>query len=260
MLYYAANISQLFRDSPLAERFRRVAEAGFASYELLFPQRENLAEVLDLQRRHGLQLDLFDLEVATPPQGYVLSPDEAGFFARLDEAVSLAHRLGCRRLNALVGPARSDLTIDAQVDLLVNRLRRAGTRVAGEGITLLVEALNPHDNPGVFLTTSRVGFQVVELVGLPNVRFQYDYYHMQIVEGNLIDTVRRNVGLIGHVQIAEVPGRHEPGTGEIDYLNVLAALAATGYDGYVGLEYTASSPTADPFAWLPRGERERRMA
>jgi len=260
MIYYAANITQLFRELPLAERYRRVAEAGFAAYELLFPQRENLAEVLDLQQRYGLRLALFDLEVdEANPRGYLTSPDEAGFFARLREAVDLARKLGCHRLNALVGLARSDLSQQAQVDLVVDRLRRAADQVAADGILLLVEALNVHDNPGYFLNTSSVGFRIVRDVDRPNVLFQYDVYHMQIMENNLIETIRRNVGLIGHVQIADVPGRHEPGTGEINYPNVLKALEEAGYDGYVGLEYTASSPDADPFAWLPRSERERRM-
>ncbi len=260
MIYYAANITQLFRDLPLAERYRRIAEAGFAAYELLFPQREDAAEVLELQQRYGLRLALFDLEVdPDQPKGVLSAPDESRFWYRLDEAVQLARKLDCRRLNAMVGLKRPDLDERQQVDLVSERLRRAADQVAGEGIDLYVEALNDRDNPGNFLTTSAVGFEIVRRVDRPNVRFQYDVYHMQIMENNLIDTIRKNVALIGHVQIADVPGRHEPGTGEINYPNVLKALADAGYDGYVGLEYSESSPTVDPFAWLPRSERERRM-
>ena len=259
MIYYAANITQLFQELPLAERFRRIAEAGFTAYELLFPQREDLAEVLTLQRRYGLELALFDLEVDPDhPKGLLNCRDEARFFARLDKAVHLAKKLDCRRLNALVGLARPDLSHQAQVDLIVDRLRRAADRVSTDGILLLIEALNVHDNPGYFLSSSRVGFDVVEAADRPNVLFQYDVYHMQIMEGNLVETIRRHVGAIGHVQIADVPGRHEPGTGEIDYPSVLHALEEAGYDGYVGLEYTCSSPQADPFAWLPIADRQRR--
>ena len=259
MLYYAANITLLFRDRPLAERYRRIAEAGFAAYELLFPLRERLSEALDLQQRYGLRLALFDLEVdAEDPLGCLTSPDERAFFHRLEEAIALAQRFDCHRLNALVGTSRSDLSREAQLDLITERLRR-GADVAGKDIMLTIEALNRFQHPSYFLHSSQLGVDIVRAVGRPNVRFQYDYYHMQINEGNLIDTVRQQIAAIGHVQIADVPGRHEPGTGEINYPNVLQALQQAGYDGYVGLEYVESSPQADPFAWLPLEERSRRQ-
>jgi hydroxypyruvate isomerase len=260
MLAYAANISQLYRERPLAERFQLIADAGFRAYELLFPQREDVEAVLALQRRHGLRLALFDLEVDPDhPRGLLSAPDETRFWYRLDEALALARRFDCQRLNVLVGLRRSDLDEESQIALIVERLRRAADLAASDGVLLLIEALNVHDAPGYFLNTSRVGFEIVRRVGRPNVKFQYDYYHMQIMEGNLIATVRDRVGLIGHVQIADVPGRFEPGTGEINYPNVLRALDAAGYTGYVGLEHGISGPSADPFAWLPREARARTL-
>lgn len=256
MISYAANVSQLFKSLPLAKRCERIAAAGFRSYELLFPQRESIDEVLDLQARLGLTLALFDLEVdPDAPRGNLSGPDEGRFLSRLDEAVELARKLGSSRLNALVGLKRDDLSEQAQADLIVERLARAGDQVRSEGILLLIEALNPIDNPGYFLTSSKQGVEIVRAVAQPNVKFQYDFYHMQIVEGNLIQTFRANKDYIGHVQIADVPGRHEPGTGEINYHNVLRAVEEAGYDGYVGLEYAESSPDVDPFAWLPRERR-----
>ncbi len=260
MLAYAANITQLYRDRPLAERYRLIADAGFRAYELLFPQRENLEEVIELQRHFGLRLALFDLEAEPDhPRGLLSAPDEDRFLYRLEEALGLARRLDCRRLNVLAGLRRPDLDDEAQTALVVDRLRRAGDLAARDGVLLTIEALNVHDAPGYFVNSSRKGFEIVRRVERPNVLFQYDYYHLQIMEGNLISTVRENVGLIGHVQVADVPGRLEPGTGEINYPNVLRALDATDYTGYVGLEHGISSPDADPFAWLPREERARTL-
>jgi len=260
MLAYAANISQLYRDRPLVERFQLVADAGFRAYELLFPQREDVGEVIALQRRHGLRLALFDLEVDPDhPRGLLSAHDESRFRYRLDEALALARRLDCQRLNVLAGLRRPDLDEEAQTALVVERLRRAGDLAAVDGVMLTIEALNVYDAPGYFLGTSRKGLEIVRRVGRPNVLFQYDYYHMQIMEGNLIATVRENVGLIGHFQIADVPGRFEPGTGEINYRNVLQALDSAGYSGYVGLEHGISGPDVDPFAWLSREERARTL-
>ena len=260
MLAYAANISQLYRDRPLAERYRLIADAGFRAYELLFPQRENLDEVIELQRKYGFSLALFDVEFDPDhPRGLLSAPDEGRFLYRLDEALRLARRLDCQRLNVLAGLRRPDLGEEAQTALVVERLQRAGDLAAAADVLLTIEALNVQDAPGYFLSSSRLGLEIVRRVGRPNVLFQYDYYHMQVMEGNLIATVRENVELIGHVQVADVPGRLEPGTGEINYPNVLRALDSAGYAGYVGLEHGISGPDADPFAWLPREERARTL-
>jgi len=142
--------------------------------------------------------------------------------------------------------------------MAVDNLARAAPLARAAGITLLVEALNTWESPRYFLDRSRLGLDIVREVGEPNVRFQYDCYHMQRMEGQLIDTLTKNLEWIGHVQLADVPGRHEPGTGEIDYDNVLRALEAAGYAGYVGLEYRPSGKTEDSLAWLPREARGRR--
>lgn len=261
MLYYAANISQLYPGLPLPERFERISAAGFGAYELLFPQRESLAEVERLHDHYKLDYALFDLEVdADYPRGNMSAIDDRPFFYRLDEALNLACKFGTKRLNALVGFKRPDLSDQAQVELIVERLTRAADIAKDDGVMLLIEALNSRDNPGYFVGTSKRGIEIVSAVNRPNVRFQYDVYHMQIMEGNLIETIQRELPWIGHVQIADVPGRHEPGTGEINFPNVLAALESAGFDGYVGLELVPSSPNADPFAWLSTEERGRRIA
>ena len=260
MYYFAANVTQLYPNMPLAARLKRAADAGFAAVEILFPQREDEAELLDLKRRYGLDVALFDLDTDDQyPRGQLTAASDLPFFERLDEALILARKLDCKRLNALVGVTRSDIGREAQADVAVERLRRAAPIAAAEGVTLLIEALNSHLNPTYFLHRSADGIRIIREVDHPNVKFQYDYFHMQIMEGNLIETVQANLPHIGHFQVADVPGRHEPGTGEINYANVLADLAATDYAGYVGLEYVPKSPDIDEFAWLPRSERVRRM-
>ncbi len=140
----------------------------------------------------------------------------------------------------------------------IENLRRAAPLARAAGITLMIEALNTWESPRYFLDRSRLGLEIVREAGEPNVRFQYDCYHMQRMEGQLIETMTKNLEWIGHVQIADVPGRHEPGTGEVHYPNVLRALEAAGYGGYVGLEYRPSATTEDSLAWLPREARGRR--
>ena len=262
MIAYAVNVTHLFPDLPVTEQLQRVADAGFTAFELLFPQRINVDELVAAKERLGLQMALFDLDFdAEHPRGYLAHPDAGDlFFAKLDEAIRLARRLGVKRLNALVGLTVPGMSHVEQLDLVARRLRQAAGTVEAEGITLLIEALNTYDNPGYFLRHSADGFAIVDAVGSPNVKFQYDVYHMQIMEGNLISTIRQNVDKIGHIQIADVPGRHEPGTGEINFENVLRAIADAGYHGYVGLEYRASSPDVDPFAWLPPVARSRSLS
>ncbi|PYM57328.1 MAG: hydroxypyruvate isomerase, partial [Candidatus Rokuibacteriota bacterium] len=126
------------------------------------------------------------------------------------------------------------------------------------GITLLIEVLNTWESPRYFLDRSRLALEIVREVGAPNVRFQFDCYHIQRMEGQLIEGLTKHLEWIGHVQIADVPGRHEPGTGEVNYPNVLAALERAGYDGYVGLEYRPSGKTEESLGWLPREARARR--
>ncbi len=258
MLYYSANLSQLYNKKPLAERMKIVSEAGFVNYELLFPTRENYSELAENHAKYNLFLSLFDLDVdAENPRGHLCLESDKLFLYRMEESLKLAEKTGTKYLNALVGLAQPGVSEAEHVKRIVAKLKKGGEMCKSAGIMLLIEALNKYDAPGYFLVSSSLGTQITDEVGSPNVLFQYDYYHMQMMEGNLIQTVRKLYSKIGHYQIADVPGRHEPGTGEINYPNVLADLAAQGYDAYVGLEYVESS-APDPFAWLPKADRARR--
>ena len=259
MIAYSVNVSYLMPDLPTEERLRRVRDAGFKYFEWLFPQRIDVDELVRLKDEYGLTMVLLDTEVdAENPRGQLSNPDAGdAFFARLDEAVEIARITGARLINTLCGLSLPGVQRELQIETLISRLKQASSLAEAEGITLLVEALNHFDNPGYLITNSKDGFEVVEAVNSPNVRFQYDLYHMQLMEGNLINTIRDNLDKIGHMQLADVPGRLPPKDGEINFPNVLNAIEEADYHGFVGLEYRSPPDCADPFAWLPDESRRR---
>ena len=254
---YVANATWLPGEWPWEERLRAIAEAGFKTVEILFPQRQNLAELTALLRKYDLRVALIDTEWdAEYPRGHLSAPEaEERFWFRLNEALAIAERLGARRINVLAGKHDPNLPFAAQFDMAVSRLRAAGAQAAERGIILLVEALNDHDNPGYFVSRSAEGVALVDAVDLLNVRFQHDFYHMQVMEGNLIETFQRIVAKIGHIQVADAPGRIMPGLGEINIANILKVVEASPYQGYVGLEYRPPTDGSDPFGWLPEERR-----
>jgi hydroxypyruvate isomerase len=262
MLRYAANLTMLFNEVPFLERFGRAAAAGFGAVEFLFAHNVDQDGVERELRRHGLELVLFDPEGGDFPagdRGYLCHPGRRDHLLKtIEDAIATARRFGCRRLNVLSGN-RVDGVSDAEMRrIVVENLKAAAPLARAHGITLLIEALNTWESPRYFLDRSRLGLELVREVGEPNVRFQYDAYHMQRMEGELTTTLTRSLEWIGHVQIADVPGRHEPGTGEINYPHLLGALEAAGYAGYVGLEYRPSGKTEDSLGWLPQEARGRR--
>ncbi|HUE75578.1 MAG TPA: TIM barrel protein [Chloroflexota bacterium] len=257
MLKYAVNISMIHADRPLRERLRLVAEAGFGAFEFWFPYQFDMDELARAKDEFGLTLALFDLEPdQAHPHGHLASPNAGELFSRnLKKSVDLARRLNCRRLNVLCGSRDASMSVDEQKNLMASRLRQVTSMVEAEGIILCLEGINRIDRPNAFLSFSRDGFDIVDAVGSPNVTFQYDIYHMQLMEGNLIQTIQQNIGKIGHIQVADPPGRHEPGTGEVNFSNVLAAIDATDYGGWISLEYDPSPEIEDTYAWLPREAR-----
>ncbi len=257
MFRYAVNISMIGEPLPLADRIRAVADAGFPGVEFWFPHQFSMDELASLVTGHGLEVALFDLEPsASHPYGHVADPHAgAEFSVRLDDALRLAERLGCRTVNVLQGGRLPEIDLGVQMRVAIDRLGEAAPRAANAGVTLCLEAINSIDRPGSFCDRSAVGLAIVAAVGSPHVRFQYDIYHLQLMEGNLIRTLERNIDLIGHIQIADPPGRHEPGTGEVNVPRVLATLREIGYRRWVSLEYWPTDPLAHDFAWLPMAQR-----
>ena len=249
MIRWVANLTMLFTELPFMERFERAARVGFRYVEYLFPYGLDVDAIAAELKRHGLEQVLFNLPAgdwAAGERGIANDPGRrAAFREGVEQAVDIARRLGVRRLNCLVGLRRKDVPEAEQHACLVDNLRHAADRLAAHGITLLVEPLNVLDVPGFYLTTTRQALALLDEVGRPNVRIQYDAYHMQIMEGNLTHALRTHLARIGHVQIADVPGRHQPGTGEIRYPFVLRALDEARYEGFVSLEYVPLGSTEE---------------
>jgi hydroxypyruvate isomerase len=253
---FCANVSILFKDAPLLERFERAAAAGFSAVEFWWPARERLDEVEGAIKDAGLEVALFNFDAGDMPagdRGLLSDPGRAHVFREnVPVALDLARRLGCRRLNALVGLERSPAERDAQLALAAENVRWAAEQAEPLGVDITIEAVNTFENGPYLVHTTRQAAAFADAVDRPNVRLQYDAYHMQRMEGNLVATFTEFAPRIAHVQIADSPGRGEPGTGEINYPFVLDAIDALGYEGWIGLEYNATTATTEEsLGWMP---------
>lgn len=250
---FAANLTMLFTEVPFLDRFARAAAAGFPAVEFLFPYPHAVDELRARLDAHGLQLVLHNLPAGdwdAGERGIACLPGrEDEFRAGVARAIAYATALGVPRLNCLVGKTPAGVAADAVEATLVANVRYAAQALAGAGLELLVEPINPYDIPGFHLTTVAQVLRLLDAVGEPNVRVQYDVYHQQRTSGELVGTLQRHLPRIGHVQVADTPGRHEPGTGEIDYRFVFAQLDALGYDGWVGCEYKPATTTEAGLGW-----------
>src|SRR4051794_40684856 len=251
---FAANVSMLFTEHPFLERFSQARAVGFEAVEFLFPYEFETAAIAAELRRNNLQQVLFNLPAgnfAAGDRGMANDPRRIYEFREgVARGLSIAAELGCGRLNCLVGRRLDDVPEETQTATLVDNLRYAADMADAAGVRQVVEPLNVFDAPGYFLTTPGAGFALIERVAHPNLTLQYDVYHSQRMSGNLAATITERIAQIGHVQIADSPDRHEPGTGEINYPFVLQALDDTGYDGWVSLEYRPLRDTASSLAWL----------
>jgi hydroxypyruvate isomerase len=208
-----------------------------------------------------VQFNFMDGDLSAGERGHASHPDRARAWRdECERALELGNRMEVRQVNSLAGVELAGVGREEQIACLVDNLKWAAPRLEAAGLPLMLEPLNTYDNKGYLLGTSAEALAVLDRVGSPWVKLQYDVYHMQRMEGDLVNTMRTNIGRIGHLQIADNPGRHEPGTGEINYRFVLGALDQAGYQGYVGLEYAPSGSTEDSFGWLPKDKREASTA
>jgi hydroxypyruvate isomerase len=252
---FSANVSILFKDAPFLERFARASRAGFEAVEFWWPE-EPLDEVAAAIESAGVSVVLFNFNAGDMPagdRGLLSDPDRAAAFRdNVPVALELARRVGCARLNALVGKQLSPGTRARQLELAAENVAWAADQAAAQGAEILIEAVNTFENGPYLLSTTRAAAEFIARVGRPNVKLQYDAYHMQRMEGNLVATIAEHIEQIAHIQVADSPGRGEPGTGEINYPFVLDAIERLGYDGHVGLEYNPTTPrTEDSLGWLP---------
>jgi hydroxypyruvate isomerase len=246
----AANLSMLFTEQAFPDRFAAAAAAGFRYVEYQFPYMHGAAEVAEAARRAGVEVVLHNLpagDMAAGERGIASLPGREGEFrATVERAIEYASAARCPRLNCLAGLAPVDR---AHFDTFVANVRHAARRLSEVGMQLMIEPLNTRSVPGFFLTGSRQAIDVLDAAGEGNAFVQYDVFHMQIMEGDLAATMERLLPRIGHVQIADVPERHEPGTGEVNFGFLLARLDALGYSGWVGCEYNPLGDTVQGLKW-----------
>jgi hydroxypyruvate isomerase len=249
----AANLSMLFGEVPFLDRFAAAAKAGFAAVELQFPYEYPRDDLRARLHASGLQLVLHNLppgDWAKGERGIACHPDRVDEFrAGVDRAIEYATALACPQLNCLAGIAPAGVPAQTLRATLAANLLFAAEKVKSAGIRLLIEPINVHDVPGFYLNRSRQALELIDEVGSDNLYLQYDIYHMQRMEGELANTIKANLGKIAHVQLADNPGRNEPGTGEINFRFLFGWLDAIGYRGWVGCEYRPATTTEAGLGW-----------
>jgi hydroxypyruvate isomerase len=252
----AANLTMLFTEVPFLDRFERAARAGFQAVEFLFPYDHPAAEIAARLRDNGLQLVLHNLPAgdwAAGERGIACLPDRVDEFRRgVARAVDYAQALGAPQLNCLAGKAPAGVADEVLRRTFVANLRFAAAELKRAGLKLLIEPINTFDIPGFYLNRTSHAIALLDEAGADNAFVQYDIYHAQRTEGELAATLERHVARIGHVQIADNPGRHEPGTGEIAWPFLFAHLDRIGYGGWVGCEYAPAAGTEAGLGWRQR--------
>lgn len=251
---FCANLTMMFNEVEFLARFERASKAGFKAVEYLFPYGWPKDQLADTLQSNGLEQALHNLPAgdwAAGERGIACLPGRVGEFQDcVGTAIEYAKTLKCPALNCLVGLTPHDHAKDKVQEVLVGNLKFAAAALAKEGIRLLVEALNDQDIPGFHLVSTRDVLDLLDEVGHPNLGLQYDIYHMQKMEGNLIATIEKHVARIGHMQLADNPGRHEPGTGEINFPNLFSAIDDAGYEGWIGCEYIPAGKSEEGLAWF----------
>lgn len=251
---FNANLTMMFNEVEFVDRFAAAARAGFKGVEFLFPYAYPPAQLVEAIEKNKLQMVLFNM----PPgdwnagdRGLACDPSRIDEFqAGVGKAIEYALALGCGQLHAMAGLKPRGVNEEKMRETYIANLRFAGGQLAQHDLTLLVEGINPRDIPGYYLNTSRQAFDLMHYAAVPNLRFLYDCYHMQIVEGDLAPTLEKNLAKIAHLQLADTPGRHEPGSGEIHYPFLFQHLDKLGYQGWIGCEYRPATTTEAGLAWL----------
>jgi hydroxypyruvate isomerase len=251
---FAANLTLQFNEVPFIKRFEAAAQAGFKAVEFLFPYEHSADEIAAQLKLHRLENVLFNMppgDWAAGERGLACLPGrQEEFRAGVAKALAYAGVLGTPRLHAMAGllPAGADPALH-RATYMAN-LKYAAGEAARQGIMLLIEPINTRDIPRYFLNTQADAHAIREQVGAPNLKVQMDFYHVQIVEGDIAMKVRRYLPHIGHIQIAGVPERNEPDTGEINYPYLFRLLDQLGYDGWLGCEYRPAKGTVEGLGWM----------
>ena len=251
---FAANLTMLFTELPFLDRFEAAARAGFKAVEFLFPYAYDPHELRRRLDANGLQLVLHNLPSGdwdAGERGIACHPDRTEEFrAGVARGIEYARVLGVKQLNCLAGKAPAGVSEALLRQTLVDNLRHASAQLRPAGLQLLVEPINTFDIPGFYVNRTQQLIEILDEVGADNAFVQYDIYHAQRMEGELAATMQQHLGRIGHMQLADNPGRHEPGTGEINYAFLFAHLDRIGYDGWIGCEYKPATTTEAGLGWI----------
>ncbi len=249
----AANLNYLFTEVELLCRFEAAAKMGFRGVEYQFPYDHDSHAIAARLREHELQMVLMNLpagDLQAGDAGIACDPNRMREFRDgVELGIDFAQALGCPQLNCLSGIAPPGVDSSSLFDTLVENLAYAAERFANAGLILLIEPINTRDRPGFYLSRSDQAMEIIEAVGAENLFLQFDVYHTQIMQGDIVNNFEAHRERIRHVQIADNPGRHEPGTGELNFPFILGALDAMGYEGWVSCEYAPADDTLAGLAW-----------
>lgn len=253
---FAANLTMLFTEHAFLDRFEAAAKAGFKAVEFLFPYAWTAEEIKQRLDANGLTLVLHNLPAGdwdAGERGIACHPDRVDEFRDgVGKAIAYAKVLGVGQLNCLVGKAPAGVPEDLLRQTVVDNLRFAASELKKAGLRLLIEPINTFDIPGFYLNRTVQAIEILDEVGADNAFVQYDIYHAQRMEGELANTAQKHLARIGHVQLADNPGRNEPGTGEINYAFLFTHLDRIGYDGWIGCEYKPTATTEAGLGWIKR--------
>lgn len=260
MIKIDLNVSLLLKEYPFLERFDQAVRLGFEAVEFYWNSDEQPLNIAQRILDAGLTVAAFNFDVgnmAAGDRGLLNDPEK---FRQMREnvpaALELAERVGCRKLTTLAGNLRIGEDREKQLDFIRENLRWVCEEAQKSGVTVMVEAINGWDNKLYPFTNTSDTITFLDSVGAPNLKYLFDMYHMQRMEGNLTTTLERFIDKIAHIQIADAPKRHQPGTGEINYNYVFQSIDESGYAGFVGLEYNPPGATEESLAWLPREHRK----
>jgi hydroxypyruvate isomerase len=251
---FSANISMLFKELEFPERFEAAAQAGFEAVEIQFPYAWDRNRIAQIAQHAGVEVVLINFPAGDSEKGdrgiACLPSRVAEFRDSVAKAIEYSKALGCKRMNCLAGVTPPDAAGSKLRETYVSNLHYAAGELALHGMTLLIEPINTQTVPGFYLNKSAQALAIMSDAGAANLKLQYDLFHMQIMGDDLASTLTANLARIGHVQVADVPGRNEPGTGVIDFPPLFDLIDRLGYEGWIGAEYVPKGKTADGLAWV----------
>ena len=251
---FAANLSMLWNELPFLDRFAAASKAGFKAVEFLFPYDHPAETIAQLLKQHGLELVLHNLppgDWAAGERGMACIPGREGEFrAGVAKAAEYAPVIGVQRWHCMAGLKPVGVSEAQARATWVGNVRFAAAEAKKLGLPLLIEPINTFDIPGFFVSRTQQALQLMDDVGSDNLYLQYDIYHAQRMEGELANSIQKHLSKIAHIQLADNPGRNEPGTGEINYAYIFAMLDRIGYTGWIGCEYKPAAATEAGLGWL----------